>query len=506
MRFLVLVLLLSACTAESASVVEDQPGTVTIIFDAHPSYRHNLHEGIAQYVDDHFIKRTLRPDQQGDTLTVITARDMLGLTHTFPFEEKEGGPTVYMQLHYAIQKGDTVRFTYDGFKPHAEVLNRDVLPYDLNYDLASWEALYEQNAPVRAFMFSFVFDPNWTVQERDENFRRHMYQVHAQDLEEISREDVFLDSLFDAGMLSEAAHGYRKAINYFRVMDRDLRRARVDQYVNQHIESSEGEIANLEERGSVPEMSYEELAALGVIQFSLSDYVVQRFQVPTVSEAYDGSGLRYPDYPIKFDSTLEASWLPQKAKEVLLFEDLKGILQEYPLEYRFRYLSKFKEFVTDTTLVNYITTQYSIEAGEEEEIILEDLEGNTNTFTEVLADYAGKVVYIDWWAGWCGPCIRIMPEMQELEQSLDKQDAVILYISIDEDTKSWATSIDSLLYGSQQTNYRVANKYVSKQFESFNIQFIPRYFLINQKGEIVEDYAPGPGEERLNLLLTQLLE
>lgn len=506
MRILVVLLFLSACAAEPDALVEEQPGTVTLIFEPQTAYRDNLQQGIAQYIDDHFIKRSLRPDRQGDTLTISTSKDLLGITHFFPFQEEEGGPTVYMQLHYAIQKGDSVRFTYDGFKPHAEVLNRDERPYDLNYDLASWEALYEQNAPVRAFMFSFVFNADWTDEERDENFRRHMDQVHAQDVEEIAREDVLLDSLLDAGLLSEPAYGYRKAINYFRVMDRDLRRARVDQYVNQHVASAEAGEAQLQQDGSVPELSYDELAALGVIQFSLSDYVVQRFQVPTVSEAYDGSGLRYPDYPIKFDSTLEASWLPQKAKEVLLFDDLRGILQEYPIEYRFRYLSKFKEFVTDTALVNYITTQYSIEAGEEEEIILEDLEGNTSTFAEVLAGHAGKVVYIDWWAGWCAPCIRIMPEMQELEQSLDKQEAVILYISIDEDTQSWATSIDSLLYGSRLTNYRVSNKYVSKQFESFNIQFIPRYFLIDQEGEIVEEYAPGPGEERLNQLLADLLE
>ncbi|MBX2822692.1 MAG: TlpA family protein disulfide reductase [Rhodothermaceae bacterium] len=506
MRYLVILLLLSACTTEPAPPLKEQPGTITIIFGAHPEYRRNLPEGIAQYIDDHYIKQALRPDQQGDTLTIKTAKDMLGLKHTFPFQEKGGGATVYMHLYYAIQKGDSVRFTYDGMKPHAEVLNRDAPLYDLNYDLASWEALYEQNAPVRAFMFSFVFNPDWKKEETDENFRRHMEQVHAQDQAEIVREDALLDSLFDVGLLSEPAYGYRKAINYFRVMDRDVRRARVDQYVNQYVASIEAGESQLQQEGSEPDLSYEELAALGVIQYSLSDYVTQRFQIPTVSEQYDGSGLRYPDYPLKFDSTLQASWLPQKAKEVLLFSDLEGILQEYPMEYRFRYLSKFKEFVTDTALVNYITTQYSLEAGEEEEIILEDLEGNTSTFAEVLAGHAGKVVYIDWWAGWCAPCIRIMPEMRELEQSLDKQEAVILYISIDEDTQSWATSIDSLLYGSRLTNYRVSNKYVSKQFESFNIQFIPRYFLIDQEGEIVEEYAPGPGEESLNQLLAELLD
>ena len=185
MRYFCLVLLLTACASEPISLPEEEPGTITLIFGAHPDYRHNLPDGIAQYVDDHFIKQSLRPNQEGDTLTISINRDILELTHTFPYQQEEDGPVSYSRLHYVVQKGDTVRFTYDGFKPHAEVLNRDVLPYDLNYTLASWEQLYERKVPVWHYMFEFTFNPDWTEEERDEHFLRHVNKITMQDLEEV---------------------------------------------------------------------------------------------------------------------------------------------------------------------------------------------------------------------------------------------------------------------------------------------------------------------------------
>ena len=325
MRYFCLLLLLTACSSKPVPSQEEVPGTIAIIFGAHPDYRHNLPEGIAQYTDDHLIKRSLRPNQDGDTLTFFTDREVIALTHTYPYQDEEDGPVSYSQLHYVVQRGDTVRFSYNGFEPQAEVLNREVLPYDLNYSLASWEQLYERKAPVRIFMFDFPFDPNWTEEERHENFLQHVHDVTQQDLDEIAREDAFLDSLFAAGQMAEPVYEYQKAINYFRVMDPDLKREQVHRYVNQSGLGTTGE-GELQATDYVPQVSIEELATVGSIRYALNDYTAYRFDIPTVSETYDGSGQRYPDYPIKFDSTLQAEWLPRQVKEALLMDDLKGIM------------------------------------------------------------------------------------------------------------------------------------------------------------------------------------
>ncbi len=506
MRYLVLLLFLAACSAEPVPGLEEMqgPGTISIIFDAHPDYRHNLPEGIAQYIDDHFIKRSLRPKATGDTLTIITEKDVLELTHTYPHQAGEDGPITYSQLRYFIQKGDTLRFSYDGYKPHAEVLNRATRPYDLNYDLASWGELYERKVPVRFYMFGFVFDPNWTEAEREENFLRHVNQINQQDLDEIALEDAFLDSLFAAALISEHAYVGHKSINYFRVMDSKEKRERVARYVNQPGAALMAEQGGVESAGFVPQVPIEELAAMGSIRYALNDYIAYRFQVPTVSETYDGAGLRYPDYPIKFDSTLQAPWLSEQVKAALLVDDMQGIMEEYPVAQRLRYLSKFKAFVADTVVVNYFTKKYAVTAGEEEEILLENRNGIVQPFSDVLAAHAGKVVYVDWWAGWCGPCHQAMPDLKALADTLAGQEAVVLYISIDEENELWAASADSLLPGAEALSYRVLNKFMSKQYEAFNIQYIPRYFLIDKQGRVVEEYAPAPDEERLLDMITAL--
>ncbi|MEM8488646.1 MAG: TlpA disulfide reductase family protein [Bacteroidota bacterium] len=505
MRYLCLLVLLVGCAPKPDVAPEEKPGAISLIFGAHPDFRQNLPEGIAQYVDDHRIKRSLRPNQTGDTLTIFTNREVLELTHTYPYQDDEDGPVTYSLLHFIVQQGDTVRFTYDRFKPHAEVLNRAVLPYDLNYNLASWEEMYERKVPVRLYMFEFAFDPNWTKEEEEANFLNHVTSVTQQDLDETMRENIFLDSLFNASLISEEAFTYHKTINYFRLMDRDMKRERVDRYVNQPAAEAVGEMDGIQSADYIPQLSIEALAFMGSMKYALSDYMAYRFQIPTVTETYDGSGLRYPDYPIKFDSTLAAEWLSQEVKESLLMDDLKGIMEQYPVAYRFRYLSKFKEFVSDTTMVNHITSEYAMDAGEEEEIILEDRDGSTQTFSEVLAMHAGKVVYVDWWAAWCGPCIQAMPELHALEDSFSGKEAVVLYVSIDEKHDYWQAAADTLLPDAVTTSYRVSNKFVSKQFEMYNIQYVPRYFLIDREGKVIKDYAPGPADASLMEMVAALL-
>lgn len=49
-----------------------------------------------------------------------------------------------------------------------------------------------------------------------------------------------------------------------------------------------------------------------------------------------------------------------------------------------------------------------------------------------LADYKGKSVLLNFWATWCGPCRKEMPELSQMAQQLDPDKAVILGIAADE--------------------------------------------------------------------------
>ena len=125
--------------------------------------------------------------------------------------------------------------------------------------------------------------------------------------------------------------------------------------------------------------------------------------------------------------------------------------------------------------------------------------GNTS-----LDDLKGKYVYIDLWATWCAPCIVEIPFMKELEKNYHGKNIEFVSISLDEkkDYDKWKKFVTDKqlggiqLYGENGMNSKFAMDYA--------LESIPRFILIDPKGNIVTGDAPRPSDEELVELFTEL--
>lgn len=116
-----------------------------------------------------------------------------------------------------------------------------------------------------------------------------------------------------------------------------------------------------------------------------------------------------------------------------------------------------------------------------------------------LSDFKGKVVLVDVWATWCGPCKGEIPHLKKLEKEMHGQDVLFLSVSVDEqkDHQKWKDFIASEELGGVQL---FASGW-SDIAKFYNIKGIPRFMVFDKKGNIVSTDAPRPSNKELKLLL-----
>ncbi|HET9276935.1 MAG TPA: TlpA disulfide reductase family protein, partial [Flavitalea sp.] len=123
-----------------------------------------------------------------------------------------------------------------------------------------------------------------------------------------------------------------------------------------------------------------------------------------------------------------------------------------------------------------------------------------------MKDFKGKVIFIDVWATWCGPCREQFPYLKEIEEEYkNNQDIVFLGISLDKlkDKQKWL----KLIQKENLTGLQLLDDFGKSFGQKYDISAIPRFLLIDKQGKWIEIRCPKPeAKEELKRYLDKALE
>ena len=211
--------------------------------------------------------------------------------------------------------------------------------------------------------------------------------------------------------------------------------------------------------------------------------------------------------PVTADQVIRNSKYPYGIKEFFVARNIldfladRGITPEVDTIF-----NNFRKEYSSSSFIAPIETKYedwlTLAPGQKAPTIT-GTTPNNKAFS--LSDLKGKVVYVDVWASWCGPCLEEFPHSQKLQQQFEGNDQVaFLYVSVDRDEEKWRKMVDEQkLEGIHIIDPLEGSD--TSIWEAYLLSGIPRYILIDQEGKIADAEAHRPSSGKLKGEIQALL-
>jgi len=113
-----------------------------------------------------------------------------------------------------------------------------------------------------------------------------------------------------------------------------------------------------------------------------------------------------------------------------------------------------------------------------------DQENVLRNFEELIASHKGKIVYLDFWASWCGPCRKSFPWLNKMQEKYQQQGLVIISVNVDNDralANEFLTKVPAQFNVFYDPKGKVARK--------FKLKGMPSSYIIDRSGKLASNHV-----------------
>ncbi len=199
---------------------------------------------------------------------------------------------------------------------------------------------------------------------------------------------------------------------------------------------------------------------------------------------------------------------PIKTKHLMQQYALKKMSNLFSPKSMQKYLDDYLAQTGDSITVNKIVNPHGLSKSEQKletkALLLRDVQGNITTLEKVLAENKGYVIYADFWASWCSPCMRMMSAAKKLHEKYKDKKVKFLYFSKDLSKDAWESGMEKA--GIKEGSYLILNPKDAPVIRKLKIYSIPRFLVFDKNSKLVEAKAPNPDVEKIEGILDKYLD
>jgi thiol-disulfide isomerase/thioredoxin len=465
-----------ACSSEDDHSISQK---ITLVFENptdSPSFRN--HGTIIKYMDDNMFSHVINLDNRV-TLQIPVSRKYIDVA----WQDNEN-PT----QHFLFENGDSVHLIIKDKWILAQIKNRDAEDDEVNFERKRNNDLYHgKPSSLEDFYYYWKLANAEFSTVSGKSIADDLNSLKEKANREIIRENSYIDSLKETGNLSEDVADFYLLKNAF-----TSRKLKLYQLTK----------INFEDTKLTEELfKFENY----ILRDSSENMTLYTFYDDMLSRLYE-QYLNDTTTELNVDYLMGKTWLPKKARQSLAFRHVDNLLNSYPVE-EGNFLLEHLD--CSDTIINgwkeYFNKKYILDKRINGFWKLQDQAGQTLTFNELLKYYHGELLYIDFWAGWCIPCIREMPKSRKLSLEYSGKPVRFIYISIDRSVESWEYSQKKYIGFAEKSSFYLDSLNHEKVREAFQLTSIPRYMLFDRNGKLLHQNAPGPDSDEIRKLFDKYL-